>query len=292
MVGTQLTAFAALALLLAGGPGRAQDEVVRALPPERIEKFLQGEKLEYKKSAIPKEDVYYFTFQRGKFEVRLTSFGGKDLMLDCMFKPLALDKINHWNINTKFSRASVQNDAKGESYSVLEYNLDLVGGITLDALRQYLTRFDEELKNYDTYSSGPLPDTKIISLASDDRLEKVLKDLNLKYQKQPGTGSTLFDFELDSKPVRLQSFSGKDLRLAARFPALSLEDINTYNLNRKFIRAINYKKDDAVLTALEAHMDCEPGVNEAMLRHFILSFAEDVRHFANFVQKHKKGATD
>src|SRR5581483_6971372 len=164
MVGNKAWLALALALWLAPGQGRAQDDTVLRNPtPERLEKFLQAEKVEYKKSAVPKEDVYYFTFTRGKFEVRLTSFGGKDLMLDCMFKALTLDKINRWNVDAKFSRASLHKDANDVPYSVLEYNLDLSGGVTADALKQYVARFEEELKNYDTYVSVPAPDSKILT---------------------------------------------------------------------------------------------------------------------------------
>ena len=73
--------------------------------------------------------------------------------------PLPLDGINRWNVSAKFSRVSWQKDAKGEPYSALEYNLDLRGGVTREALQHYLARFDEELKNFDIYASGPAPDT-------------------------------------------------------------------------------------------------------------------------------------
>lgn len=275
-------------LLICGAAAGQSDTVLRDVTPERLEKFLSEQKVEVKKSSVKNEDIHYFTFQRGKFEVRLTSFGGKDLMLDSTFKPLPLDGINRWNVSAKFSRASWQKDAKGEPYSVLEYNLDLRGGITPEALKHYLSRFDEELKNYDIYVSGPAPDTKIITSVADERLEKVLKDLNVTFQKKPlSGGGSMFEFEVDAQPVRLQSYDGKELRLAARFPTISLENANSYNLSRKFIRAVNYKKDATELTVLETCMDCEPGVNEGMLRHFVVSFADDVRHFADYVQKRK-----
>jgi hypothetical protein len=277
--------WACLALLLGAGQGFAQeDPVLRTPTPERLEKFLQNEMLEIKKGTVPKEDVHFFTFKRGKFEVRLTSFGAKDLMLDCTFKPLPLDKINRWNISAKFSRASLQQDAKGEPYSILEYNLDLSGGVTVEALRHYLARFDQELKNYDIYVSGA-PDEKILNLLTDERLEKILKALNIAFQKKTTNGGTTYEFELDGHKLRLQSYGGKDLRLAAKFAPLPLEVVNEYNLNRKFIRAVNYKKDDMELTALESNLDCEPGITEGMVRHFVMSFAEDVRHFTDFIHK-------
>jgi hypothetical protein len=289
MVGNKVWGLLALALLVAPNSGFGQDEqVVRNLTPEKLEKFLQGQKLQFKKEAVPKEDIFYFTFTRGKFEVRLTSFAGKDLMLDCMFKAMTLDKINRWNIDAKFSRVSLHKDANNVPYSVLEYNLDLSGGVTLDALKQYLVRYDEELKNFDTYVSIPPPDSKIVSVLSDEKLEKVLKDMTITFAKKGSTGgTTTYDIELAGQKVRLQNFSGKDLMMAARFRAIGLEDVNNYNLNRKFIRAVTYKKDDKAMTALEANFDCEPGINESMVRHFISAFGEDVQHFADYVEKAK-----
>jgi hypothetical protein len=280
--------YGSMMLLLAPVLSQAQDEVIRNVTQERLAKFLQGEKIEFKHSAVPKEDVNVFTFMRGKFEVHLTSFAGKDLMLDCSFKPLPLEGVNRWNLDAKFSRASLQKDAKGEPFTVLEYNLDLSGGVTVDALRSYLAHFDQELSNYNIYLAGP-PDNKLYSVLPDDKVEQILKNLNLAAQKKSSGGSTLFEFELSKHPVRLQSYGGKDLRLAAKFPSIRLEDVNNYNLNRKFIRAVNYKKDDAEITVLEINLDCEPGVTEGMVRHFILSFGEDIRHFGDYVQeKHAK----
>jgi len=285
MVGNKVRGWLALTLLLAPAAAGAQDDtVLRAITPERLEKFLKEQKVEYQRSSVPKEDVHVFTFQRGKFEVHLTSFGARDLMLDCSFKPLNLEAINRWNIDAKFSRASLQKGAKGEPISVLEYNLDLSGGITADALKSFLTRFDEEMKNYDLYLAGP-PDTKILMTLPDETLEKILAKLSVKFEKKASGGGTVFEFEVDGQPVRLQNYGGKDLRLAARYAGMSLEDVNEYNLNRKFVRAVNYKKDGKDITVLETTMDCEPGVTEGMIRHFILAFGEDVRHFADYAKK-------
>jgi hypothetical protein len=278
MAGTCL----ALALFTLGAQGEA---VIPTLTPERLEKFLAEQKLDFKKSSVKNEDVHYYTFLRGKFEVRLTSFGTQDLMLDCTFKPLPLDGINRWNVSAKFSRASWQKDPKGEPYSVLEYNLDCRGGVTPKALENYLARFDEELKNFDIYTSGPTPDPVIVTSVTDQKLEKVLKDLSVPFQKKELKGASVFEFDVGGEQVRLQSFEGKELRLAARGRTLGLADINQYNLSRKFIRAVNYKKDGMDITVLETCLDCEPGVNEGMLRHFVVSFADDVRHFAEYAQK-------
>ena len=65
----------------------------------------------------------------------------------------------------------------------------------------------------------------------------------------------------------------------------ALEDINRYNLNRKFVRVVNFQGKDTEYTALEINFDCEAGVTDAMVRHWIVSFGEDARHFADYAKK-------
>ena len=69
------------------------------------------------------------------------------------------------------------------------------------------------------------------------------------------------------------------------FKKISLEDSNRYNLSRKFVRVVNYKDKDVEYTALECNLDCEGGVTEGMIRHWILSFGEDARHFSDYTKK-------
>ncbi len=95
----------------------------------------------------------------------------------------------------------------------------------------------------------------------------------------------MFDFALADHNLRLYNFGGKDLMIDVHFKKVSLEDANRYNFNRKFVRVVNYKGKDVEYTALEGNLDCEAGVTEGMIRHWILSFGEDVRHFADYAKK-------
>ena len=95
-------------------------------------------------------------------------------------------------------------------------------------------------------------------------------------------GVMMFDFELNGHKLRLYNFGGKDLMMDVRFRKVSLEDTNRYNLNRKFIRVVNYKGKDTEYTSLEINLDCEVGLSEGMIRHWILSFGEDAQLFAEY----------
>jgi hypothetical protein len=68
--------------------------------------------------------------------------------------------------------------------------------------------------------------------------------------------------------------------------------LNQYNLNRKFVRAVNYKGKGLEYTALENNLDCEAGITEGMLRQWIMSFGDDARHFAEFADAKKKRAAE
>src|ERR1700733_4388034 len=95
----------------------------------------------------------------------------------------------------------------------------------------------------------------------------------------------MFDFELSQQKLRLYNFDGKDLMMDVHFHKISLEDVNKYNLSKKFIRVVNYKAKDTEYTAVEINFDCEAGVTEGMVRQWILSFADDAAAFAEHAKK-------
>ena len=98
-------------------------------------------------------------------------------------------------------------------------------------------------------------------------------------------GVMMFDFELGGHNLRLYNFGGKDLMIDTHFKKVSLDEANRYNLSRKFMRVVNYKGKDVEYTALECNLDCEAGVTEGMIRHWINSFGEDARLFADYAKK-------
>ncbi len=261
-----------------------EDKLQRDLAPEGIEKLLQELKIEFKKTASKKGDEHYFDFVRSNFRVRWTLFPSKDVMLDCVFAGVTIEKLNEWNAFTRVTRASFHKENTGD-ITILEYGLDLTAGHSTGMLKQYLARFDDELKKYEKFVTGTTNEDKVFAEFTDDKLEHVLKTHGINYQKhQNATGPVTFFFEVNGQKIRLYNF-GKDLMMEARYPKLALAEVNRYNFSRKFIRAVNYKSKDSEYTALEINLDCEAGASEGMIRHWVNSFSEDTRHFAEYAKK-------
>jgi len=266
---------------------RAQDDkVIRSITPEAAEKLLQELKIEFKRSASKKGDEHYFDFTRNNYKIRLTQFAPDELMLDCVYRGIPLDKVNQWNTFTRVGRASYHKDMSGE-FTILEYGLDLAGGVSTGAIKQMITRFDEELKKFDKFvATNNVAEDVPLTEVTNEKLENLLKTQAITFQKKVNNaGVMMFDFELNGYKLRMYNFGGKDLMIDAHFRKISLEDANKYNLNRKFIRVVNYKSKDTDYTALEANLDCEGGVTEGMVRHWITSFSEDARHFSDYTKK-------
>lgn len=286
---------AAALCLAAAVPAVAQDgkdKVYRLLPDDQLAAVLKDLKIDFKKTPADTRGVTYFDFTRNNYKVRLTNFDGKDLMLDSLFKGMALDKVNEWNRAAKFSRASLTKDKMGE-FVPLEYNLDVIGGVTAGTVKQFLEQFDQELKNFDRFASGTTPspavaDANILPAVTNESIENILNKLNLKFEKKTGKNDTTsYDFDLHNFKLRLYNFNGRDIMADAIFRKLPLEAVNKYNVDRKFIRAVAYNNNGKEYTSLEANFDCTAGVTEEMIRHFLVAYGEDVKHFANYVQNVK-----
>jgi hypothetical protein len=261
------------------------DKVYRALPPETTEKMLQELKIDFKKTSSKKGDEHYYDFTREGFKIRLTQFSPTELKLDCVFRGIALDNVNQWNFSSRFGRAVHYKDTSGE-ITILEYALDLSGGVTAGTIKQFVARFDDELKKYDKYVNGSINDNAVLTEVTNEKLENILKSQGINHKKQASKdGVTMFDFELNNQRLRLYNFGGKDLMIDSHFKKIPLQDANRYNLNNKFIRVVNYKGKDVEYTALECNLDCAAGVTEGMVRHWILSFGDDAQHFADYAKK-------
>ena len=261
------------------------DKVFRSLTPEATEKLLQEFKIEFKKTSSKKGDEHYYDFMREGFRVRLSYFSPQEMMLDCVFRGLSIEKVNAWNASTRLSRATFHKDVSGD-FTILEYGLDISGGATAGTMKQFVVRFDEELKKYDKLVNISVAEDAILPQVTDDKLENIFKTQGVNYTKKANNaGVMMFDFELNGHKLRLYNFGGKDLMIDVHFRKISLAEANRYNLNRKFVRVVNYKGKDVEYTALECNLDCEAGVSEGMIRHWMLSFGEDARHFAEYVKK-------
>jgi hypothetical protein len=281
---------ALLVFLAIANSALSQDTVLKEISPEQLEKILGELKFEAKKSFSKKKDEAYFDFMHSTFATRLTSFDGKDLMLDCVFPALSMEKANTWNTKAKFSRVSIQKEG-GNFFSILEFNFDVSGGVSVNAVKQFITRFGDELKEFNSYVGTGGLDEKILAAVSNDTIGNILKTMGFAFQKKDdpkGTGVTAFDFEVGAQKLRLYNFNGKELLIDAHFKAIPLEQANQYNLSRKFVRAVNYKVEAQAYTALESCFDCEAGVTEGMLRQFFASFGDEVKQFSEFTQKSAK----
>lgn len=294
-------AFALLLVVIALLPVRAvaqaeaqtdaDQRVYRSVSPDQLEDFLRSQRLEFKKNAnAGMAGVFYYDFKRGNHGVRLTYYNGKDLMLDNQLnRNVPLEKLNEWNKKAKFSRASLHQDKQGP-FVMLEYNLDLTGGVTLGTLRQFLGQFAQECTAFDGFVAATAAPTmeKIYVPVTDAVLEQVLDGLKVVYKKNAtAKGITLYDFNVDGYALRLYNYGGKDLMIDAVFRKIGLEAINQYNIDRKFVRAVYYATGNE-RTALESNLDCGAGVSEEMIRYFITVFVPEVKHFAKYVAKQPK----
>jgi hypothetical protein len=264
----------------------AQDEkVVRSLSPEATEKMLQDLKIDFKKTSSKKGDEHFYDFTREAFKIRLTHFSPEEIKLDCVFRGISIELVNQWNSSSRLSRAVYYKDASGE-LSILEYGLDISGGVTAGTIKQFVVRFDDLLKKFDKYVNGAANEDVVLAEVTNEKIENLLKAQGIAYKKNMNkAGVMMFDFELNKHNLRLYNFGGKDLMIDTHFRKVSLEHANRYNLNRKFVRVVNYKGKDVEYTALECNLDCEAGVTEGMIRHWIMSFGEDARHFADYAAK-------
>lgn len=283
-----------LAAVLLAGTARAQDQkIIRSLSAEQLEAMLKTFNIEYKKVKSKVEGNFLYDYKKNNYNLRVYLFKGKDLMVDAELNAAALEKINDWNINAKFSRASLHKDDKG-SFSVLEWNLDLVGGVTEETVRHFLNTFDDEVRAFSDFldkKGGAVAknvepkEEKTYKEVSSELVEKVLKDAGLDFKKTEMTDNPgQFIYELTGKDQKLRLHNwGKDLMIDARFKKIGLEKVNKWNTQRNFVRAVDYKVKNQEFTALEANLDCAGGVSEGILRYFVTVFDEEVRAFAKFI---------
>ena len=302
----QLATLLAL-LLLVPATGRAGDEkdsVYRKVSAQVLEDILKNLDIRYQKTA-PQNGPTVYDFDRSGYKIRLSNYGGTDLMLEAAFDPVTTDRINAWNVRAKFSRGVIY-PGNGKPYAAIESNLDCEGGVTAGAIKHFIRRFDGEVSSFDKFvserGSGPVaaaqPQTEpVYSGVSSELLEKALKELKITYRKtalKNGAGFA-YEYERQNVPVRLTDFGGKDVMLSAEFRKASLPEINQYNLKRNFIRAVLYKDGNRAYTALERSLDAEGGVTENILRNFITSYHADMQDFERFLgqteEKSERGAS-
>lgn len=286
----------AAALMTGSRPVVAQDKkdipkdvtndvkLITSMTAEETGAFLTRQGIEFKK-AEPKKGISLFDFQRKGVNIRLYNYDGKDLMLDAAFNKMPLDRVNEWNRAAKFTRAVLQSSPKGD-FTTLESNLDLIGGVSEGGLKQFLLNFDDEARVFAKLAGDGASDDQLYAPVTAARIEGVFKSLGIEYERKdlPDNAGALYDFEVAKFKIRLVNFAGKDLMLDAHFKKLPLDDINQWNLNTKFIRAVSYNIRKTEYSSLESNLDCEAGITDGILRNFIVGFQEDVKQFAKYVQ--------
>lgn len=295
----------AAAFLLVAPQARAQEQIYRSLTTEQMEEMLRRLNIDFKKVPAKTQGNFYYDYKKNNYSIRLYYYNGKDLMLDALFNAISLEKINEWNQRAKFSRANLQKDDKGP-FTVLESNLDLIGGITEGTVRQFLITFDEELKSFSKHVSGgggagvitpPQKDPvvvgggeKIITDVPSDLLERVLDGLGHKYKKtaMQNNAGHYYDYTSKNFQVRLYNY-GKDLMIDCVFKEIPIDKVNKYNVDRSFIRCVLYEDKMGKYTALEANMDCVGGVTESIIREFIRVFDEETVAFSKYVNNLQGG---
>jgi hypothetical protein len=118
-------------------------------------------------------------------------------------------------------------------------------------------------------------------------LEGILKELDITYKKGRGDkeGTFFYDFERRKIKLRLYNYNGADLWIDAVFPKLELKEINRWNQDAKFSRAVLFKDGERYTTSLENQVDCRGGVTLGMVRQFIRRFEGEAQSFAKILPK-------
>jgi Putative bacterial sensory transduction regulator len=141
-------------LLLAGAaPAGAQvkEKTYRVLTPAQVEGVLNDLSIKFTKSQpADSPKTYNFKFERNTYEIHLSLNDGKRMWIMAFFPKAPLDTINKWNINAKFSRA-VLDRVNDKELSIVEFQIDVNGGATESMLKQFITRFDNEVARFDQF---------------------------------------------------------------------------------------------------------------------------------------------
>jgi Putative bacterial sensory transduction regulator len=130
--------------------------------------------------------------------------------------------------------------------------------------------------------------SKIARTVSNDTIEKILKSLELKYQKDERkdkvSNAMFFDFVRSEQACRLYNYR-TDLWLECQVEKkMSMEDVNRWNADAKFSRLVLIEDKGKTILSLESQLDCEGGVTEAMITRYINRFDDEAKKFAKFVK--------
>lgn len=135
-----------------------------------------------------------------------------------------------------------------------------------------------------TLTRAGLAQNKVLTSITDETVDKILQGLEIKFQKaerkEKDTFSTQYDFKRGEQAFRFFNYGGNDLWIECHFDkAMKLEDINRWNAEAKFSRAVLLEQKDKSIISLESQLDCLGGVTEAMIKQFVNRFEEEAKKF-------------
>ncbi len=145
-----------LGLVLAFAPDASAQAVYKNVSVQTVERILNELGIQYKKSNGNKEGIHFYDYTRNGFKIRLHNYNGQDLWIDALWSdPLTIEDCNRWNVRAKFSRAVLLNN-NGKNVVSLENQFDCLGGVTDAIVRQFIVRFDGEVRDFAEFirSSG------------------------------------------------------------------------------------------------------------------------------------------
>jgi hypothetical protein len=139
-----------LAVVVASPLPAPAQQVYKNVSSDAVERVLRDLNIEYKKTQGNKNGIHNYDYKRNGYNIRLVNYEGKDLWIQAEFTyQLLLDDVNRWNVRAKFSRlVLLQNSTTKQNYVSLETQYDCSGGCTDGIIRQFVNRFDGEIRDF------------------------------------------------------------------------------------------------------------------------------------------------
>jgi hypothetical protein len=126
-------------------------QVYKNVSAEAVERVMRDLGIQFKKTQDKKTaGIHYYDYTRNGYNIRLVNYEGKDLWIQAEFNyQLSLEDTNRWNVRAKFSRlVLLQNTNTKANYVSLETQYDCSGGCTDGIIRQFINRFDGEIRDF------------------------------------------------------------------------------------------------------------------------------------------------
>jgi len=119
------------------------------------------------------------------------------------------------------------------------------------------------------------------------KLESILKELNVSFQKNPGKkeGIYSYDFERKGTKIRLFNYNGEDLWIETDYARRPPRRGQPLEHARQVSRAVLVKDGGNASISLESQIDCTIGLTDGMVRQFVERFDGEVQAFVNFMTK-------